>query len=151
MVPGAFDKNPHQRKMENISIINLTPHHVNIMTNALFVPEIRKQVQCDITEVLLTWPASGVLANAKIQVTEETTINGNIPVRSQKLRKEPIPLDLTYVDGIIVSAMFASAPGDVVDINGNVFTGEVFTIGDMVVDANDHQKVIGCATLIRNQ
>lgn len=120
-----------------MSIINNTPHYVNIYVGAEFDPKIRKYRGGHITQII---EPSGVLLNAKMQEIDDEPIDDIVTKRSSIISADPIPDDGNYH---IVSQLYLSAARQ----NG-WDTSRLITIGGAVVD--DAGRTIGASFLIRN-
>lgn len=120
-----------------MSIINNTPHTINICSGAEFDPLIRKYRGGHFTHII---EPSGVLLNAKMQEIDDEPIDGIVTKRSSIISADPIPDDGNYH---IVSQLYLSAARQ----NG-WDTSHLLTIGGAVVD--DKGRTIGASFLVRN-
>jgi hypothetical protein len=114
-------------------IFNGTPHSINIVTNGVFDPKIRKYVT-DTPEVVLSIPSNGVLS-AKVSSVDLPSIDG-IPVHGKMFTGvDSIP---EGYDVVIVSQMFVSA----VDSLGRNISN-LYTVSDPVY-STDGKTIHGC-------
>lgn len=120
-----------------MSIINNTPHYVNIFSGAEFDPIIQKYRGGSFERTI---EPSGVLLNAKIQEIDDEPIDGIATKRTSIISADPIPDDGNYH---IVSQLYLSAARQ-----SGWDTSRLLTIGGAVVDYVDH--TIGASFLIRN-
>lgn len=118
-------------------IYNGTPHAINIVTGAVFKPEIRKFVVPDGIEVTVvaSIPSDGVLS-AKIDTVELPEIDGSIPVFGKAIVGcDPLP---EGYDIYIVSALYASAMRQMGED-----TSKLYTVADPVY-TEDGKTILGC-------
>jgi hypothetical protein len=114
-------------------IFNGTPHSINIVTNGVFNPSLRKYVT-DTPEVVMSIPSNGVLS-AKVSSVDLPSIDG-IPVHGKTFTGvDSVP---EGYDVVIVSQMFVSG---VVSQGGN--TSNLFTVSDPVY-STDGKTIHGC-------
>lgn len=120
-----------------MSIINNTPHSINIYSGSEFDPKIRKYRGGHITQII---ESNGVLLNARIQEIDDEPINGIMTKLSSIISADTIPDDGNYH---IVSQLYLSAARQ-----SGWDTSRLLTIGGAVVD--DAGCTIGASFLIRN-
>jgi hypothetical protein len=119
-----------------MAIFNGTPHAINIITNGVSDPQIRKMVvpagvEPEISTVI---PSHGMLS-AKISTVEAEPIGG-IPIFSKVITGiEPIPAEY---DVVIVSALYVSAARA-----AGLPTDKLYTVADPVYSP-DGRTILGC-------
>ena len=113
------------------TIFNGTPHAINVVSGAEFIPTMRKYVG---GTVVLSIPSNGML-NAKVSTVDSPSI-GSIPVFSKSFSGvDPLP---DGYDIYIVSAMYASAAA-----RNGVDMSKVYTVADPVY-TDDGNAFLGC-------
>lgn len=120
-----------------MSIINNTPHSINIYTGSEFDSKIRKYRGGSLERTI---EPSGVLLNARMQEIDDEPIDGIVAKRSSIISADPIPDDENYH---IVSQLYLSAAKQ-----SGWDTSHLITIGGAVVD--DVGRTIGASFLVRN-
>lgn len=118
-----------------IRFYNGTPHEINIISNAVYNPNIRKYVITDGSDpqIIVSLPSDGMLS-AVIDTATQEPIN-NIPVYGKTIIScDPLP---DGYDIYIVSALYMSAARAC-----GMDTGKLYTVADPVYSA-DGRTVLG--------
>lgn len=128
-------------KLENMKIINLTPHAINIITPSVWdmegLPNLHMNIDSDTGTVTIVIPPSGIIARCQTERKVIGNIDG-IPITSTTFGEvEGLP---ESEEGVIfiVSSLVAQAIPDRTDI---------FIPDDAVRDEDG--KIIGCRSLGR--
>ena len=120
-----------------MSIINNTPHSINIYCGSEFDPKIRKYRGGSLDRTI---ESCGVLLNARMKEIDDEPIDGIMTKRSSIISADPIPDDENYH---IVSQLYLSAARQ-----SGWDTSRLITIGGAVVD--NAGRTIGASFLVRN-
>lgn len=120
------------------TFFNTTPHPINLVSDAVFNPAIRKFTG---GEVVATIPPSGILLNANLKTVPVADLGSGIEVAEQQaISCDPIPPEAESCDYVIVSALYATAYRK---LHGDDDTPLV-TIRDVVVESSENPKPRGC-------
>lgn len=124
-------------------IINLTPHDVTLIANAIFDPTIRKYRG---GEIVVTIPSSGMVSAKSTPSPEmDPLVCDGVPIPTMGAPRwegvDPLPEGGDYY---IVSALYVSACREL-----GLPTDRLLTIGNTVV-GEDGRTIRGTACLIRN-
>lgn len=125
----------------NQTIINCTPHKINVVSSAEFSAKDRKYIATEQTTVLRTIEPSGILLNCKIESATSDPIDGIATIKSSYPSVDAVPINCDYV---ICSAMYVAARQAL-----GYDTSMCLTVGDVVYSSGDI-KPIGTLNLRRN-
>ena len=129
----------------NKKIMNLTPHTLNIISEAEFDPAIRKYRG---GETVLTILSSGMVSAKYAAQTElDPILVEGVEVQTMSAPKwvsvDPLP-EAEEGTLLVVSALDVAACKEL-----GIPTNNLLTIGNAVV-AEDNRTVLGCTCLVRN-
>lgn len=121
-----------------ITFFNATPHAINLIADAEYIPAVRKHVG---GHEIATIPASGVMLSAKLTTTPTVDLGGGVQIARQICTAcDALPDTAKRADYIIVSAMYATAYRQIHGQDGV----NLITIRDLVVESADNPKPKGC-------
>ena len=123
-----------------MSIKNMTPHAINVYSNVVFDPKIRKYHLSATSALVESIEPSGKMLSAKMTEEEADPIGWIQTKRTKIVSADPIP---DGDDFYIVSQLYLSAARQ---MGWN--TSNLLTIGGAVVDTDG--RTIGAAFLVRN-
>ena len=123
------------------TIFNYTPHTINIVSESVFNPSVRKYEAPADSIPAASIPSNGMLS-AKMATEEGNPVNG-IPTFVKKVVGcDPLPAEVGQDDIVVVSALYATAYRQV---NGD--DKRIYTVADPVYtpdDGSGKATIIGC-------
>lgn len=121
-----------------VSFFNGTPHSINLMRDAEYVPSMRKHIGgVEVAEI----PPSGVLLSARLATIPQIDLGcGVIIAKQEAVACDPLPQDALEADYIVVSPMYATAYRQIHGADGV----KLLVPRDLVVESQDNPRPVGC-------